>query len=426
MDKSAYDKINLDNRYLREKNSMLTMREISFTKESTMNQTLILKYKDLEDSFFIMQESKYDAEIELNYIKHRLQELDPNYYNEQKAFRKLINILSSLNMTYNQIKDAFLSINDSKPNLYNDYTNSKKDINNNNNLFSDLSFLKGLTIDNSFITKTEFENTLKKLGISEDDLTKADLILIYRALNCDENNKIDVRQFLKKIEKKIEQNSITDMNNSDEEDKKILEDFIKIVQEKRQNLLLNFEHFDTNNNGCITREEFKYALSHLGVNLDDEQITKLIVLVSGDSAVDNEVNIQNLDSTDTFNYIEFCNLFEQKSKNFLLKQKRQYLNKNKMQIDWKTNALTKIYLALNKNHMLIDDAFRNRDKTEKGYLTFEEFDLFLNSIEAPLDTEKKKLFEYYDTEKIGFKTSFESSFNTVRRMSKIKHQFLFY
>jgi len=73
-----------------------------------------------------------------------------------------------------------------------------------------------------------------------------------------------------------------------------------------------------------------------------------------------------------------------------------------MQIDWKTNALTKIYLALNKNHMLIDDAFRNRDKTEKGYLTFEEFDLFLNSIEAPLDTEKKKLFEYYDTEKIGF------------------------
>ena len=398
VDKSAYDKINLDNRYLREKNSMLTTREISFTKESTMNQTLILKYKDLEDSFFIMQESKYDAEIELNYIKHRLQELDPNYYNEQKAFRKLINILSSLNMTYNQIKDAFLSINDSKPNLYNDYTNSKKDINNNNNLFSDLSFLKGLTIDNSFITKTEFENTLKKLGISEDDLTKADLILIYRALNCDENNKIDVRQFLKKIE----QNSITDMNNSDEEDKKILEDFIKIVQEKRQNLLLNFEHFDTNNNGCITREEFKYALSHLGVNLDDEQITKLIVLVSGDSAVDNEVNIQNLDSTDTFNYIEFCNLFEQKSKNFLLKQKRQYLNKNKMQIDWKTNALTKIYLALNKNHMLIDDAFRNRDKTEKGYLTFEEFDLFLNSIEAPLDTEKKKLFEYYDTEKIEF------------------------
>ena len=64
VDKSEFDKINLDNRYLREKNNMLTLREISFTKESTMNQTLILKYKDLEDSFYLMEEGKYDAEIE--------------------------------------------------------------------------------------------------------------------------------------------------------------------------------------------------------------------------------------------------------------------------------------------------------------------------------------------------------------------------
>ena len=161
-------------------------------------------------------------------------------------------------------------------------------------------------------------------------------------------------------------------------EKKILEDFIKKKKKKRQNLLLIFEHFDTNNNGCITREEFKYALSQLGFNLDDNSITKLIFLVSGDSVSDKDVNIQNLDSTDTFNYIEFCNLFEQKSKNYLLRQKRQYLNKNKIQIDWKINALTKIYLAIEKNHLLIDDALKNRDKTEKGFLTFDEFDLFLN------------------------------------------------
>ena len=395
VDKTEYDKICLDNRYLREKNNMLTLREISFTKESTMNQTLILKYKDLEDSFYLMEEGKYDAEIEVNYLKHRLQELDANYYNEQKAFRKLIKILSSLNKTYLQIRDAFLSINDSNPSLYNDYQNSKKE--SKNNLLNDLSFLKGLTLDNSFITKIEFEKCLKKLGITDDDLTNADYILIYRALNCDEDNKIDIRQFLKKLE----QNSISDME-TEINDKKILEDFIKVVQEKRQNLLLIFEHFDTNNNGCITREEFKYALSQLGFNLDDNSITKLIFLVSGDSVSDKDVNIQNLDSTDTFNYIEFCNLFEQKSKNYLLRQKRQYLNKNKIQIDWKINALTKIYLAIEKNHLLIDDALKNRDKTEKGFLTFDEFDLFLNSIEAPLNDDKKKLFDYFDEEKLGY------------------------
>jgi Ca2+-binding EF-hand superfamily protein len=374
---------------------MLTLREISFTKESTMNQTLILKYKDLEDSFYLMEEGKYDAEIEVNYLKHRLQELDANYYNEQRAFRKLIKILSSLNKTYLQIRDAFLSINDSNPSLFNDYQNSKKE--SKNNILNDLSFLKGLTLDNSFITKIEFEKCLKKLGITDDDLTNADYILIYRALNCDEDNKIDIRQFLKKLE----QNSISDME-TDINDKKILEDFIKVVQEKRQNLLLIFEHFDTNNNGCITREEFKYALSQLGFNLDDNSITKLIFLVSGDSVADKDVNIQNLDNTDTFNYIEFCNLFEQKSKNYLLRQKRQYLNKNKIQIDWKINALTKIYLAIEKNHLLIDDALNNRDKTEKGFLTFDEFDLFLNSIEAPLNNDKKKLFDYFDEEKLGY------------------------
>ena len=396
VDKSEFDKISLDNRYLREKNNMLTLREISFTKESTMNQTLILKYKDLEDSFYLMEESKYDAEIEVNYLKHRLQELDSNYYNEQKAFRKLINILSSLNKTYYQIREAFLSIGDSSPSLYNDYTNSRKK--ENSNIFNDLSFLKGLTLDNSFITKTEFENCLKnKLGISEDDLTRADLILIYRALNCEDDNKVDIRNFLKKIE----QNSIADLDK-DMVDKKILEDFIKIVQEKRQNILLLFEHFDTNNNGCITREEFKYALGQLGISMDDKTITKLIFLVSGDAVTDKDVNIQNLDSSDSFNYIEFCNLFEQKSKNYLLKQKKQYLNKNKMQIDWKVNALTNIVFQLDKNHLLIDDALKNRDRTEKGFLSFEEFELFLNSINAKLESDKRKLFDYFDEERNGY------------------------
>ena len=396
VDKEEYDKISMDNKFLRDKNSMLTKREIDFTKESILNQTLILKYKDLEDSFYLIQEAKYDAEIEMNYLKHRLQEIDPNYFNEQRAFRKLISKFSSLNMTYNQIKNVFLSVNSSVPGLINDYSKNDKN-EKNNNLINDLSFLSGLSLDNSFITKSEFETCLRKLGISEDEINRTDLVLIYRVLNCDEDNKVDIRNFLKKIE----QNSMVEMN-PEENDNKILEDFIKIVQQKRQNLLLIFEHFDVNNNGCITREEFKYALEHLGFSLDDEKITKLIFLVSGDTAIDKDVNIQNLDSSDTFNYIEFCNLFEQKSKNFILRQKRQYLNKNKMQIDWKTNALTKIYLSMSKNHLLIDDALKYRDKTEKGYLTYDEYDLFLNSINAPLTTERKKLFDYFDTEKCGY------------------------
>ena len=68
VDKEEYDKLNMDNKYLREKNEMLTKREIDYTKESINNQTLILKYKDLEDSYYQMQEGKYDADIEMNYL----------------------------------------------------------------------------------------------------------------------------------------------------------------------------------------------------------------------------------------------------------------------------------------------------------------------------------------------------------------------
>ena len=142
VDKDEYDKINMDNRFLREKNNILTFREIDFTRESTMNQTLILKYKDLEDSFYLMEEGKYDAEIEMNYLRHRLQEIDPNYYNEQRAFRKLVSRLSSLNMTYSQIRNVFLSVNNSVPSLYSDYKNSRDNQNEeNNSRFTELSFL---------------------------------------------------------------------------------------------------------------------------------------------------------------------------------------------------------------------------------------------------------------------------------------------
>ena len=78
------------------------------------------------------------------------------------------------------------------------------------------------------------------------------------------------------------------------------------------------------------------------------------------------------------------------------------MNKNKIQIDWKINALTKIILALDKNHILIEDSLRNKDKTEKGYLNEDEFALFLNSIEAKLGEDQKKLFNYFDLEQNGF------------------------
>ena len=383
VDKERFDLLFDENRYLREKNNELTLRDISVTKEMIQTQTLMIRYKDLEDSYFQMQEAKYDAEIELNYLQKRIQELDPNYYNEQKAFRQLVSKLSLLNMSFEQIRNAFIDI--SNPNSKSSKENRKI----NGNLYDDLYFLKGLTANNSYISKRQFEECLRnKLGITENDISKTDLFLIYKVLNCEDEDKVDIRKFMKKVE----QYFISEHSKEDNEIQ-ILEKLIKCVQDKNQSLLETFAFFDTNNNGCITKDEFNYALSQLGFDVSEENINRLIFIVSGENPVDTEINIHKLDDRDNFNYIEFCELFEKKSRNVLLKNRRTTINKNREKIDWRVNLLTKIFFAMQNSHMNIEYAFDQFDKTEKGFLSLVEFVSFINYINVRINEDNlKKLF----------------------------------
>ena len=387
VDKERFDLLFDENKYLREKNNELTLRDINVTKEMIQTQTLMLKYKDLEDSYFNMQEGKYDAEIELSYLKKRLQELDPNFYNEQNAFRKLVNKLSLLNISFEQIKNTFIDIPSNNNNSNKNKNNKNRMIN--GNIYDDLYFLKGLNSSNSYITKKHFEDCLRyNLGIKESDINKTDLFLIYKVLNCEDDEMIDIRKFMKQIE----QCSITEHTKQNSE-VQILEQLIKCVQEKNKSLLEAFAFFDVNNNGCITREEFIYALNQLGFTVSDENINRLIYLVSGENPVDTEINIHKLDDRDNFNYVEFCELFEQKSKNLLLKNKRTAINKNKEIIDWKVNLLTKIYNAMQNHHLSLDFAFDSFDKTEKGFINMIEFASFLDYINLKINGDiLKKLF----------------------------------
>ena len=55
-------------------------------------------------------------------------------------------------------------------------------------------------MDNSSITKKDFENCLIRLGISENDISQTDLQYIYFVLNCENDNTVDIRSFLKKLQ----------------------------------------------------------------------------------------------------------------------------------------------------------------------------------------------------------------------------------
>jgi hypothetical protein len=206
VDKDKFDLMVEENKYLREKNSELTLRDIQLTKETTSNQTLSMRYKDLEDTYFNLQESKYDIEIELIYLQKRVEQLDPEYDNGQMAFRKLANKLSKLNMSLDQIKFAFANF-DNKDNK-NDKI--KKSL----NVWDDLYFMRELNSSNSIKTKESFEKCLRQnLHINEEDINKTDLFLIYRILNCEDEVFVDIRRFMKKLE----QYSIEELNKKNSE-----------------------------------------------------------------------------------------------------------------------------------------------------------------------------------------------------------------
>ena len=385
VDKNDFDRIIEQNKYLRKRLNELNKRDILLTKEMIMSHTLILRFKELENSYYFCEEEKLDAEIEIAFLKKRLQECDPNYYNEQKAFRKLLHKLQEVTSSFDEIKRAFII---SKKNT----EESKEDENEKNkiNLGESFSFLKDLTMDNAFISKTDFENCLTRLGITENDISKTDLQYIYFVLNCENDNTVDVRSFLKKLQA-YSSKEVSDKVN----DGLIFDKFIQCIRNSSVNLLQIFEYFDNNNNGNITREEFKFALQKLQCPLQDEEIDKLIILVTG--RPEDEFK---LDHTDTFNYIEFCELFEQKSKNHLLRKRKINNNKNLIHIDRKFNLLAMIVLAIEKSRIPIDDAFLGSDKTQKGFITYDEFLNVLNSFDVNMTAnDSKDLYDMFDFSK---------------------------
>ena len=373
VDRKEFEKVVEENKYLRQKNNELNIKDLNVLKQMAINQSMKMKYKSLENDYYECEEMKLDAQIELNYLKKKIQNIDADYYNEQKAFRKLSTVFSIKNLKQNDIIKTFTNINID--------VSSKE------------SILSLLTIDNSIISKADFENAIRtKLNINDTDITPTELKLIYKYLNCDDESNVDIRYMIKKLDQIISEDSENEIK-----DKELLQQFIDCVRNSGKSLLSTFEFFDTNNNGNITRDEFKFALNQLKFPISDEIIGKLILIVSGEPESKNK-----LDNTDTFNYIDFCDLFEQKAKSYTLKKKKINQNKNTMTIDWKFNMLSAILTSMERSHMTIEDAFIAIDKTQRGFLTYDEFSMFVHSIGTYIsDEDIKKLYKMYDTSNLN-------------------------
>ena len=359
VDREEFNKILEENKHLREKYNEMMIRDINVTKQISIVENYKIKLKETEQNFFDSEEMRIDGEIELNYIKKRLQLSDPEYYLQEKLFRKFVRKLNELSISIDEIRKIF------------DMNNSGQ------------------------ISKTEFMNAMKTLRLNEAfNSNDKELEMLMKAINLDEDNNIDTFYFIRKLTR----SGLSESENNDEEgltDDKILQNFIDGIRNSTTSLKSVFELFDKSGDGIISREEFKFALQQLKFNVSDEMLDKIIILINGNIIMDNNNN-----QLESINYAQFCDLFDQRSRYMNLKNKREKQIKNNLKIDWKTNILSTIVDGFKAHDMTYNDIFAFVDKNHAGLISKPDLSTFLKHINpAFTNDEIEALWGYLDKNK---------------------------
>jgi Ca2+-binding EF-hand superfamily protein len=395
VDKSEFEKVLEENKYLREKYNEMVLRDISITKQMSLIENLKIKIKEYEQNFFNSEEMRIDCEIELNHLKKRLQESDPNFYIQEKIFRKFYQKLNEYNMSFTEIKKVF------------DANNSGK------------------------ISRSEFIIALKTMNMYTS-FNESEVEQLLKSLNFDEDNNLDTSYFIRKLERVGVFDENEGQAGQGSSDEKILQEFIDGIKNSGVNLKSVFELFDSSGDGNISNEEFKFAMQQLNIKISDEMIGKIIFLITegGSSGISMSMSMpvnQNLENTqksfgdksminntqnnfnkeiptensqmnnNSINYVQFCAMFDQRARYLNLKNKKNLQLKNNLKIDWKTNLLSTIVEGIRRNDLTFIEAFKFLDKDNSGYLNKDEFTFFLRRINVNFkEHEIEQLFKMLD------------------------------
>jgi len=344
VERSEFDKVLDENRYLREKQHEMIIRDIDITKKISLIESYKIKIKELERNFYSSEEMRIDSDIELNYLKKRLQDLDPEYTLQETLFRKFIKSLNNLEISFQDVRRVF------DPN------------------------------NNGLIDRWEFINACKSLHL---DFNEREINLIIKSMNfIDERGEIDTFYFIRKLER-----SGIEEENGEE---KIMSDFIESIKKSGLSLNSVFELFDSSGDGLISKDEFKFALNQLNLNISEETISKILYIITGDAEIE-EVN-----------YTQFCEIFDSKSKYLALKNKKNNQVKSSLKIDWKTNLFASIIDSLKRNKMTFKQAFDTLDLDKSGVICKNEFGNFIRKINVNFsEQEIESLFAFLDKDKSG-------------------------
>ena len=367
--KNEYDRISIENRYMRERQHEMVIRDIENTKKASINDSLKLKLRELESDLFSEQELRIDSEIELNFIKKRLQEVDPLYNLQENIFKKLVCFLSHSRISLADIEKVFdpsskglLSINEFKDNIKNLFVEETNNINE--------------RINSSDYNKHQFSyNNANNFMLNDKEI---DVLSIYADTN--DNKEIDISNFIRKINRS---NILNIKNLEDNENEEvILSKFIEKVKQLNMSLEDLFESFDINGDGTISKDEFVFLLERLDISVSNtdiiDNIIRLVCGQSYDSLVLANINKNN---EICINYSKFCDLFDEKSRKHYLNKKKNLIIKNSLKIDNKINIMCSIIDKLKKISITSEDIIYSlfNDK-KKELISDNDFKEYLNNL----------------------------------------------
>ena len=344
VNKDKYDNVIKENKYLREKQHEMTLRDTELTKKISSLDSLKLRVKEAEEKIFEMEDEKIELEIEHFYVHKKLESASPNYSLQQNLFRRLTKALISSKMSINEIKKRF------DPN------------------------------GDGFISKRECKIALTSLNM---EVNKKELELLISFFDEDSDGNVDVQSLIRKLSRQ-------GLRNQKKEEEQLIETLQKGLQTSGVDLQSAFEVFDNNGDGTVKKHEFKFALENLGFTVSDIMMDKIIYMINGD--LDNDV----------IDFQQFCTLFNTANRKETLHEKRMKQYKNSLDIDWKTSLLSEIINSIHRNNLTLEQAFTFIDENKSGSLNQNELKSFLSKLNVVFDDDKiKQLFALIDADNSG-------------------------
>jgi len=369
--KTEFDSLLAENKCLRERQRDMIEKEVGVRKKLSLLETYRVKLKNIEKECIISEEKRLDCEIELNYLKKRLESVDPEFSVQQNLMRRLLQKLQDLKLSHQEIKSFF----------------DPKNMN--------------------MITKLEFTDALYKLDLN---LNQKEIEIFLKSLDYNGDRNIDSEHFISKL-------SRFDMEKMDDSED-LFKNLIKTISKNGINLQGMFKEMESEN-GVVSKDIFRLAFQTHKIDFGDDTLNK-IVSIYGDS------------KEQTINYFNFLEAFESKKKQIMLKGKKNDQVKESFKLDSKTVHLSKILEAINKNRIPINQVHTFFNSNQNGLITKNDVSNFLkNTYSNMQENEIEKvfsIFERVELDKINlneFILSLEEAhikINSFKRLTQLQNE----